>query len=68
VNFLGDEGASRVRSAYGDAKYERLTALKQKWDPSNFLRHNQNIEPRVPSRAQRSEPGAAAAAAKPSSV
>jgi FAD/FMN-containing dehydrogenase len=46
VNFLGEEGAERVRSAYGDDKYERLTALKEKWDPSNFLRHNQNIEPR----------------------
>jgi hypothetical protein len=46
VNFLGDEGAERVRSAYGDKKYSRLTALKEKWDPTNFLRHNQNIEPR----------------------
>jgi FAD/FMN-containing dehydrogenase len=45
VNFLGNEGAERVRSAYGDEKYERLRALKEKWDPSNFLRHNQNIEP-----------------------
>jgi Berberine and berberine like len=46
VNFLGDEGAERVRSAYGEEKYRRLAALKEKWDPSNFLRHNQNIEPR----------------------
>ena len=46
VNFLGNEGAERVRSAYGDEKYKRLTALKEKWDPSNFLRHNQNIAPR----------------------
>jgi FAD/FMN-containing dehydrogenase len=46
VNFLGDEGAWRVRSAYGDEKYERLAALKERWDPGNFLRHNQNIEPR----------------------
>jgi FAD binding domain/Berberine and berberine like len=47
LNFLGDEGAERVWSAYGDEKYQRLAALKEKWDPSNFLRHNQNIEPRV---------------------
>jgi FAD/FMN-containing dehydrogenase len=47
VNFLGDEGASRVRSAYGEQKYERLATLKEKWDPTNFLRHNQNIEPRT---------------------
>jgi FAD/FMN-containing dehydrogenase len=46
VNFLGDEGEERVRSAYGDEKYRRLAALKGEWDPSNFLRHNQNIEPR----------------------
>jgi FAD/FMN-containing dehydrogenase len=46
VNFLGEEGAERVRSAYGDEKYRRLVALKEKWDPGNFLRHNQNIEPR----------------------
>jgi FAD/FMN-containing dehydrogenase len=52
VNFLGAEGAERVQSAYGDEKYERLTALKEKWDPSNFLRHNQNIEPRRTSVAE----------------
>jgi FAD/FMN-containing dehydrogenase len=46
VNFLGEEGAERVRSAYGDEKYDQLSALKEKWDPGNFLRHNQNIEPR----------------------
>jgi FAD/FMN-containing dehydrogenase len=46
VNFLGEEGTDRVRRAYGEEKYERLAALKAKWDPSNFLRHNQNIEPR----------------------
>jgi hypothetical protein len=53
VNFLGDEGAERVRSAYGEEKHERLTALKEKWDPSNFLRNNQNIVPRRPSVARR---------------
>jgi FAD binding domain/Berberine and berberine like len=47
VNFLGDEGASRVRSAYGEPKYERLATLKEKWDLTNFFRHNQNIEPRI---------------------
>jgi FAD/FMN-containing dehydrogenase len=53
VNFLGDEGAERVRSAYGEDKYQRLTALKEKWDPTNLLRHNQNIEPRRTSIARR---------------
>ena len=45
VNFLGDEGAARVRQAYGDRQYERLVALKRAYDPTNFFRLNQNIEP-----------------------
>jgi FAD/FMN-containing dehydrogenase len=45
VNFLMDEGDGRIRQAYGSAKYERLRALKQKYDPSNFFRLNQNIRP-----------------------
>jgi FAD/FMN-containing dehydrogenase len=46
VNYLGDEGEERVRAAYG-AKYERLVALKNKYDPTNFFRMNQNIRPSV---------------------
>jgi FAD/FMN-containing dehydrogenase len=45
VNFLGDEGSERVRAAYGEATFERLVALKQAWDPTNFLRGNHNITP-----------------------
>jgi len=45
VNFLGDEGAERVRQAYGPEKYDRLQALKRKYDPDNFFRMNQNISP-----------------------
>ena len=45
VNFLGEEGQDRVRAAYGEAKYERLRALKRKSDPTNFFRLNQNIRP-----------------------
>ena len=44
VNYLGDEGEARVRSAYG-SNYERLAALKKKYDPTNFFRMNQNIKP-----------------------
>jgi FAD/FMN-containing dehydrogenase len=44
VNDLGEEGEQRVREAYGQ-NYERLVALKQKYDPTNFFRLNQNIWP-----------------------
>jgi FAD/FMN-containing dehydrogenase len=45
VNFLMDEGEDRIRQAYGAAKYDRLKALKRKYDPDNFFRINQNIPP-----------------------
>jgi FAD/FMN-containing dehydrogenase len=45
VNFLMDEGEERVREAYGGARYERLKALKLKYDPQNLFRLNQNIPP-----------------------
>jgi FAD/FMN-containing dehydrogenase len=45
INFLGDEGADRVRDSYGAAKYDRLRKLKKQYDPDNFFRINQNIPP-----------------------
>jgi len=45
VNFLGEEGGNRVRQAYGARNYERLVELKRAYDPTNFFRLNQNIEP-----------------------
>jgi FAD/FMN-containing dehydrogenase len=45
TNFLMDEGDERVREAYGAAKYERLKALKRRYDPHNLFRLNQNIAP-----------------------
>jgi FAD/FMN-containing dehydrogenase len=45
VNFLGDEGEERIRAAYGAEKYDRLKALKRKYDPDNVFRLNQNIPP-----------------------
>ncbi|MBI4506247.1 MAG: BBE domain-containing protein, partial [Chloroflexi bacterium] len=44
VNALDDEGQDRVRSAYG-ANYERLAALKRKYDADNFFHVNHNIKP-----------------------
>jgi FAD/FMN-containing dehydrogenase len=45
LNFLGDKGLQRVEAAYGPEKFARLQALKDKWDPTNLFRHNQNIPP-----------------------
>ncbi len=45
VNFLMEEGQERVRQAYGAEKYDRLKAVKRKYDPDNFFRLNQNIPP-----------------------
>jgi hypothetical protein len=44
LNFIMDEGEEHVRASYRD-NYERLAAIKKKYDPGNFFRVNQNIKP-----------------------
>jgi len=45
VNFMdADEGEARVKASYGE-HYERLAAIKRKYDPANLFRVNQNIRP-----------------------
>jgi FAD/FMN-containing dehydrogenase len=46
VNFLMDEGEDRIRATYG-GNYERLAAIKRKYDPTNLFRLNQNIRPKA---------------------
>jgi hypothetical protein len=46
VNFMMDEGHDRVQATYRD-NYQRLVAIKKKYDPTNFFRVNQNIKPAV---------------------
>ena len=46
LNFTHE--ANRVRDTYSDAKYARLVALKDTYDPANLFRLNQNIRPSQP--------------------
>jgi FAD/FMN-containing dehydrogenase len=45
INAL-DEGDARLRASYGPT-YDRLVALKNRYDPTNFFHFNQNIRPTV---------------------
>jgi FAD/FMN-containing dehydrogenase len=45
LNYTSDTGDARVRATYGPAKYERLVALKDRYDPDNLFRLNANITP-----------------------
>ena len=46
INYLAaDASADEVAGAYGHERYERLLALKRKYDPTNVFRFNQNIDP-----------------------
>ena len=45
VNFTGEGGADKVKAAYSDKTYKRLQKVKDRTDPSNLFRFNQNIAP-----------------------
>ncbi len=45
VNFLGEEGEARVRAAYPGETWNRLVAVKRRYDPTNLFHLNQNVPP-----------------------
>ncbi len=45
ANFLGTDGEDRIREAYPGSTWDRLTAVKTRWDPANVFHLNQNIPP-----------------------
>ncbi|UZF92490.1 FAD-binding oxidoreductase [Bosea sp. NBC_00550] len=50
INFMPADETDRVQEAYGGS-YHRLATLKQRYDPSNLFRMNQNVTPRMSSQA-----------------
>jgi FAD/FMN-containing dehydrogenase len=49
LNFpgFGEEGENLVRASVGDANYQRLSAIKAKYDPTNLFRLNMNVLPQA---------------------
>jgi FAD/FMN-containing dehydrogenase len=45
LNFLGDEGADRLRAGFVDGGYERLAELKAVWDPANVFNGGRDVRP-----------------------
>jgi len=45
VGFLGEEGETSVREAYPGSTWDRLAAVKARYDPTNLFRRNQNVAP-----------------------
>src|SRR5690242_19424299 len=47
VNFVADEGEDRIHAAYPGETWDRLAAIKRRYDPTNLFRLNQNIPPAI---------------------
>jgi Berberine and berberine like len=45
INELSDAGPEVTQASYGEAKLERLQALKREWDPTNVFHLNHNVLP-----------------------
>ncbi|HEX2436597.1 MAG TPA: FAD-binding oxidoreductase [Solirubrobacterales bacterium] len=45
TNFIGEEGADRVRAAFGSGNLERLALIKAEWDPQNVFRATGHVPP-----------------------
>jgi FAD/FMN-containing dehydrogenase len=60
VNFLGDEGPARIREAYPRSTWQRLAAIKGRYDPTNLFRLNQNIPPTKADPDDQNDPRVAA--------
>jgi hypothetical protein len=50
VGFLGEEGEGRIHEAYPGSTFERLAEIKERYDPTNLFRLNQNIPPATEGR------------------
>jgi hypothetical protein len=47
VNFISEEGKEQARAAYPGPTWDRLAAIKARYDPTNLFRLNQNIPPAI---------------------
>jgi FAD/FMN-containing dehydrogenase len=52
VGFINDEGEARVHAAYPGSTWERLAAVKGRYDPTNLFHRNQNVTPPPPAPAE----------------
>ena len=53
VNFLADDGAARIREAYPGSTWDKLQAIKRRYDPANIFRLNQNVPPSAATKTQK---------------